>query len=132
LHDFGGVRAAAPIFAGLSGFALFSSLGLPGLNGFVGEFLIFRGVFGLAPGAAAVACIGLLITALFLLTFWQRVFHGPRAPAAAGEFADIRGIDYAVLGPLVVLMVVLGVAPQLLTRFINPLVTAWAGHLVLP
>ncbi len=132
LHDFGGVRAAAPIFAGLSGFALFSSLGLPGLNGFVGEFLIFRGVFGLAPAAAAVACIGLLITALFLLTFWQRVFHGPRAQAATGEFTDIRGLDYAVLVPLVGLMVVLGVAPQLLTRFINPLVTAWAGHLVLP
>ncbi len=132
LKDFGGVRAAAPIFAGLCGIAMFSSLGLPGLNGFVGEFLIFRGVFGLHPGAAAVACLGLLGTALFLLTFWQRVFHGPRAEAAAGEFSDLRGVEYAALVPLVLLMFVLGVAPQLLTRLINPLVTAWAGHLVLP
>jgi NADH-quinone oxidoreductase subunit M len=132
LNDFGGVRSAAPIFAGLCGVALFSSLGLPGLNGFVGEFLIFRGVFGLAPWAAAVACLGLLATALFLLTFWQRVFHGPRAGAAAGEFSDLRGVEYAPLIPLIALMFVLGVLPNLLTHLFNPLVTAWAGHLVLP
>ena len=63
IGDFGGVRTAAPLFAGLCGISLFSSLGLPGLNGFVGEFLIFRGVFGLALVAAAVACLGLLATA---------------------------------------------------------------------
>lgn len=132
LHDFGGVRTAAPIFSGLCGVALFSSLGLPGLNGFVGEFLIFRGVFGLDPVAAAIACLGLLGTAMFLLTFWQRVFHGPRAGAATAEFADVRGTDLAVLVPLALLMITLGIAPQLLMRLINPLVTAWAGHLVLP
>jgi len=132
LHDFGGVRAAAPIFAGLCGVALFSSLGLPGLNGFVGEFLIFRGVFGLAPWAAAVACLGMLATALFLLTFWQRVFHGPRAGAAAGDFSDLRGVEYAPLIPLIALMFILGLLPHLLTQLFNPLVTAWAGHLVLP
>ena len=132
LADFGGVRAAAPVLAGLCGIAMFSSLGLPGLNGFVGEFLIFRGVFGLVPWAAATACLGLLATAIFLLSFWQRVFHGPRAGAAAGEFPDLRGIEFAPLVPLVVLMFVLGLAPQLLIRYINPLVTHWAGHLVLP
>ncbi len=132
LDDFGGVRSAAPKFAAFCGIALFSSLGLPGLNGFVGEFLIFRGVFGLDPLAAAIATLGLLATALFLLTFWQRVFHGPRAGAAAREFADVRGTELATLVPLVVLMVVLGVAPGLLTRLINPLITSWAGHLTLP
>jgi NADH-quinone oxidoreductase subunit M len=132
LADFGGVRSAAPIFAGLCGIALFSSLGLPGLNGFVGEFLIFRGVFGLTPWAAAIATLGLLATALFLLTFWQRVFHGPRAGAATTTFADLRGIEYGPLIPLVALMFVLGLAPQLLAGLINPLVTSWAGHLVLP
>jgi NADH-quinone oxidoreductase subunit M len=132
LGDFGGVRTAAPVFAGLCGIALFSSLGLPGLNGFVGEFLIFRGVFGLEAGAAGVACLGLLATAIFLLTFWQRVFHGPRAGAAAGGFADLHGIEFAPLVPLVALMLVLGVYPQLLAGLINPLVTSWAGHLSLP
>lgn len=132
LNDFGGVRTAAPILAGLSGIAMFSSLGLPGLNGFVGEFLMFRGIFGLVPWAAAVACIGLLGTALFLLTFWQRVFHGPRRGAASSTFADVSGVDYAVLVPLIILMFVLGLAPQLLAGIFNPLVTSWAAHIALP
>ena len=132
LNDFGGVRTAAPIFAGLCGIAMFSSLGLPGLNGFVGEFLIFRGVFGLDPGAAAVACLGLFATAFFLLTFWQRVFHGPRAGATIGEFRDVSGVELVALVPLVVLMFAFGVLPHLLTGLFNPLITSWAGHLVLP
>ena len=132
LGDFGGVRTVAPIFAGLCGLSMFSSLGLPGLNGFVGEFLIFRGVFGLDAGAATIACLGLLATAIFLLTFWQRVFHGPRAGTAVGEFRDVSGVELAALVPLVALMLVLGLWPQLLARLINPLVTVWAGHLALP
>jgi NADH-quinone oxidoreductase subunit M len=132
LHDFGGVRTAAPLFAGLCGVALFSSLGLPGLNGFVGEFLIFRGVFGLHPAAAAVATLGLLATALFLLTFWQRVFHGPRAGAAASAFADCTAVELVTLVPLVALMFVFGLFPGLLTGLFNPLITSWADHLTLP
>jgi NADH-quinone oxidoreductase subunit M len=128
LDDFGGVRTSMPVFAGLCGVALFSSLGLPGLNGFVGEFLIFRGVFGLVPWAAAIACLGLLATAIFLLTFWQRVFHGPQRGAVA-QFRDVSPLEIATLLPAVVLMFVLGVAPQLLAGLINPLVTGWAGTL---
>jgi NADH-quinone oxidoreductase subunit M len=111
---------------------MFSSLGLPGLNGFVGEFLIFRGVFGLEPGIAAIATLGLLATALFLLTFWQRVFHGPRAGAALGEFPDLDRGERLTLLPLVALMFLFGVLPHLLTGLINPLVTTWAGTLPLP
>ena len=132
LNDFGGVRTVAPIFAGLCGIAMFSSLGLPGLNGFVGEFLIFRGVFGLDPSAAAIACIGLFATAFFLLTFWQRVFHGPRAGAATGEFRDVGGFELVALVPLVALMAVFGVLPHLLTGLFNPLITSWASQLTLP
>jgi NADH-quinone oxidoreductase subunit M len=130
LNDFGGVRSVAPIFAGLCGFAMFSSLGLPGLNGFVGEFLIFRGVFGLAPCSAMIACLGLFATALFLLTFWQRVFHGPRAGATSGNFPDVDGSERAVLVPLVVLMLVFGVLPQLLIGLFNPLVTSWVSQAI--
>ncbi len=77
LNDFGGLRKIAPVFCGLMGIALFSSLGLPGLNGFVGEFLIFKGVFPLAPWAASLSVLGLLVTAIFILTILQRVFSGP-------------------------------------------------------
>lgn len=128
LGDFGGVRSAAPLFAGFCGIALFSSLGLPGLNGFVGEFLIFRGVFGLAPWAASLATLGLLATAVFLLTFWQRVFHGPAAGAGV-KFRDLDAGEVVTLLPLIVLMFALGLCPQLLAGLINPLVTAWAATL---
>jgi NADH-quinone oxidoreductase subunit M len=133
LKDFGGVRAAAPVFAGLCGISMFSSLGLPGLNGFVGEFLVFRGVFGLAPWAGALACLGLLATALFLLAFWQRVFHGPRpGTPPGGAFADLGGGERATLAPLVLLMFLFGVLPQILIGLFNPLVAGWVGRLTLP
>ena len=128
LNDFGGVRTVAPLFAGLCGVAMFSSLGLPGLNGFIGEFLIFSGVFGLAPWAAAVACLGLLATALFLLTFWQRVFHGP-VGAGVAAFRDLDRVEFLTLLPFAILMFLLGVLPQIVITLFNPLVTTWAAHL---
>ena len=77
LNDFGGLRKVIPVFCGLMGIALFSSLGLPGLNGFVGEFLIFKGTFPLAIWPSSVSLLGLLLTAVFILTILQRVFSGP-------------------------------------------------------
>lgn len=125
IADFAGVRAAAPVFAGLGGIALFSSMGLPGLNGFVGEFLIFAGTFGLAPWAAAVACLGLLGTAIFLLSFWRRAFHGP--VVRPEPFPDIGAAHRIVLGALAAVMLVFGFFPQPLIALFNPLVSAWAG-----
>lgn len=131
LADFGGVRTAAPVFAGLCGIALFSSLGLPGLNGFISEFLIFRGIFGLAPWLAAAACLGLLVTAIFLLTFFQRVFHGPLTPATSG-FPDLSGIEVSTVAVALVLMVVLGVFPHPLINLVNGLASQWAASVGLP
>lgn len=132
LNDFGGVRTAAPVFAAFCGIALFSSLGLPGLNGFVGEFLVFRGVFAFAPWTAALACAGLFATAVFLLTFWQRVFHGPRAGAVVGAFPDARAFELSALIPLSAVMLMLGIVPQMLVGLFNPLVTSWVNGLMVP
>ena len=77
IDQFGGLRKPAPVLAGLMGIVLFSSLGLPGLNGFLGEFLIFRGAFPLAWVAATVSILGLLVTAAVILTVIQKVFWGP-------------------------------------------------------
>ena len=67
LNDFGGMRAQTPVLCGAFGLITFASLGLPGLSGFIGEFLIFNGSFALMPAAAAVSVLGLLLTAVFLL-----------------------------------------------------------------
>lgn len=115
---FGGLRRAAPVFTGLMGIALFSSLGLPGLNGFVGEFLIFKGVFPLATCSATVSTLGLLITAVFILTILQRVFHGPLAERWS-TFPDLDLRERLILAPAIALMFVLGVWPQALVGWFN-------------
>jgi NADH-quinone oxidoreductase subunit M len=111
LDDFGGLRKVVPVFTGLMGIALFSSLGLPGLNGFVGEFLIFKGVFPLAPWAAAISTIGILVTAIFLLTLIQRVFCGPLNERWA-KFPDLTTAERFLVLPSIALMFVLGIWPQ--------------------
>ena len=128
LADFGGLRKVAPIFCGLMGLALFSSLGLPGLNGFIGEFLIFKGVFPLAPWAAVLALPGLLVTAIFILTVIQRVWCGPLNEKWSG-FADLTYNEGAVVFPATLLMFVLGVWPQFILTAINPTVTHWVRQL---
>jgi NADH-quinone oxidoreductase subunit M len=118
LNDFGGLRAAAPVFCGLMGITVFSSLGLPGLNNFAGEFLIFKGAFSLAPWAAAFAVIGLLVTAVFLLTLMQQVFHGPLNQRWAA-MADLSWGERALVAPFILLMFAIGIYPQLIIGLIN-------------
>jgi NADH-quinone oxidoreductase subunit M len=118
LNDFGGIRKVAPVFCGLMGIALFSSLGLPGLNGFIGEFLIFKGVFPLAMLAAGASVIGLLVTAIFILTVLQRVFNGPLNEKWS-KLPDLTTRERAMLAVPIALMFVLGVWPQLILGVIN-------------
>src|SRR5271166_3151583 len=122
INDFGGLRKPAPVFAGLMGIALFSSLGLPGLNGFVGEFLIFRGVFQLSWVAATVSVLGLLITAAVILTVIQRVFSGP-LPERWKSFPDLMVGERWAVAPALVLMAVLGLVPQVALGTVNATVT---------
>jgi NADH-quinone oxidoreductase subunit M len=118
LGAFGGLRRVAPVFTGLMGVALFSSLGLPGLNNFVGEFLIFKGTFGLVPWAAVLALPGLMITAVFILGVLQSVFSGPVNERWRG-FRDLNLGERAILAPALGLMLVVGVYPDLLVRLFN-------------
>jgi NADH-quinone oxidoreductase subunit M len=118
LDDFGGLRKVMPVFCGLMGIALFSSLGLPGLNGFVGEFLIFRGAFPIVTWATALSALGLLLTAIFILTILQRVFHGPLNPSWS-NMPDLTLRERVILFPAIALMFVLGIYPQLVLGVIN-------------
>jgi NADH-quinone oxidoreductase subunit M len=127
IDDFGGLRKPAPVFAGLMGFALFSSLGLPGLNGFVGEFLIFRGVFPLAWVAATVSVLGLLITAAVILTVIQKVFTGP-VPERWSAFPDLHRGELMATAPVIGLMILIGILPQLIVDSVNPTVVNLLAH----
>jgi len=119
LNDFGGLRAQTPVFCGMFGIAVFASLGLPGLSGFIGEFLIFNGAFALTPAAAAVSVIGLLLTAVFLLRMMRKVFWGPLKPSLA-KWQDLSKEERILFGFLLLLIVVPGLFPQVLLHFANP------------
>jgi NADH-quinone oxidoreductase subunit M len=127
IDDFGGLRKPAPVLAGLMGIALFSSLGLPGLNGFVGEFLIFRGVFPLAWVAATVSVLGLLVTAAVILTVIQKVFSGP-VPKHCEGFPDLHHGERMALAPVIGLMLLIGILPQLIVSSVNPTVVNLLAH----
>ena len=100
------------------GIALFSSLGLPGLNGFIGEFLIFKGTFPLATWATSLSVLGLLITAIFILTVLQRVFNGPLNEKWA-KLPDLTIGERVLVLPAIALMFVLGIYPQLVLGVVN-------------
>ena len=127
IHQFGGLRKPAPVLAGLMGIALFSSLGLPGLNGFVGEFLIFRGAFPLAWVAATVSVLGLLVTAVVILTVIQKVFTGP-VPAHCENFPDLHHGEKMALAPVIAIMFLIGLVPQLIVGAVNPTVQNLLAH----
>ncbi|MGA2206859.1 MAG: NADH-quinone oxidoreductase subunit M [Terracidiphilus sp.] len=127
IDDFGGLRKPAPVLAGLMGIVLFSSLGLPGLNSFVSEFLIFRGAFPLAWVAATVSVLGLLVTAIVILTVIQKVFSGP-VPEHWANFPDLHHSEKVALAPVIGLMFLVGLAPRLILDTINPTVINLLAH----
>ena len=110
------------------GIALFSSLGLPGLNGFVGEFLIFKGVFPLATCYASLSVISLLVTAIFIRTILQPVFNGQLNEKWAMS-PDLTPGEIGLLLIPIALMFVLGLYPRLVLDVVNPTVVRMVEQL---
>ena len=106
-----GLQKPAPIFAAVFMLVMLSSIGLPGLNGFVGEFLVLLGTFITHRWWAVVATSGVILAAVYLLWAYQRVFHG-EPDDANRDFREITWREGAVLAPLLVLIVFLGVYPK--------------------
>lgn len=125
LGDFGGLMQRAPLLCGWMSVVMFSSLGLPGLNGFVSEFLIFKGSFALAAGFTAIAVIGLLITAIVFLRAMQLLFSGPLAKPCS-NFVDLLPGEKWIVVPITLLMFATGIAPQFLFNIFNSTVVQMA------
>jgi NADH-quinone oxidoreductase subunit M len=119
MADYGGVAARVPVTTALFLIATLGSIGLPGLNGFVGEFLILGGVFQVKIAWAAVAATGMILGAIYLLTLVQKVFWGPETVPANRALTDINGWELAGAFPLVALIVLLGVFPGPLLNLVD-------------
>jgi NADH-quinone oxidoreductase subunit M len=153
IGDYGGVAAKAPLLAGAFLVAGLASLALPGTNSFVSEFLVLIGSFPEEPVFTIIATVGIILAALYILLMYQRTMHGPArgvllqedpaepvtgtggatavltAPTRTLRVADLSRRELAVAGPLVALIIVLGVYPQPLLDLIEPAVSATMSDL---
>jgi NADH-quinone oxidoreductase subunit M len=129
VNKFGGLAAQLPVYAGLFTVALFASMGLPGLSGFISEILVFLGAFNSNLGArdlggglssminisfasmTIISAFGVVLTAGYLLWMMQRVFFGPLNEKYKG-YADVTGREMFTLIPLVIVVIALGVYPK--------------------
>ena len=118
LADYGGLRKIMPIYAGILGISMFSSLGLPGLNGFVGEFMIFKGVFPISVFWASLSTIGLVVTGVFLLSMMQKVCFEGLNPKWK-DLSDLTGREIFIGACLMFFMFWLGIYPAPLIHATN-------------
>ena len=118
LAEYGGLRKVVPIYAGVLGISMFSSLGLPGLNGFVGEFMVFKGAFPIVTTVTLLATVGLVVTAVFLLGMMQTVCFGPLNQKWTG-LPDMTGREIFIGAVLMFFMFWIGIYPAPLINVSN-------------
>jgi NADH-quinone oxidoreductase subunit M len=123
-----GLQKSAPILAGVFTVVMLSSIGLPGLNGFAGEFLILVGSFLTRRWYTVIAAAGVILAALYLLWAYQRVFHGEPDDDNAG-MPDMTWREGLVMAPLLGLIVFLGVYPKPMLDRIEPAVSRLVTHI---
>ncbi len=127
IAELSGLQKVAPIFAGAFMIVMLSSIGVPGLNGFAGEYLILIGSFLTARWWTVVAATGVILAALYLLWAYQRVFHGEPSDDNR-SFPELKLKEAAVLLPFIGLIVFCGVYPKPMLDRIEPSVNALITH----
>ena len=123
LADYGGLWVKAPVMGAILLFTSFASLGLPGLNGFVSEFLIVRGAFPVFTGLTALAMLGLLFTGGYILKGIRAVLHGPFNLRWRDTNLELSPAELLAMLPLILLMLLTGVYPNWILPLINTTVT---------
>ena len=119
ISEFGGLSTPMPNFAAIYMIATLSSLGLPLLNGFIGEFVILRGTYEVNIKYVAWAAIGIVLGAAYLLWLYQRVMFGPVTNPANEHLPDLNAREYATLVPLIILCFWIGIYPKPLFRLLE-------------
>ncbi len=119
LNAYGGIFTLVPVYGGILLFTSMASLGLPGLNGFISEFLVVRGAWPIFTVATALSMIGLLFTGLYVLKALKKVLHGPLNERWVGHLPEIKTRELLVIGPLMALMLSIGIWPAWILNVIN-------------
>jgi NADH-quinone oxidoreductase subunit M len=127
LDEMGGLASVMPWLMGAFLFTVFASAGLPGLNGFVGEFLVVIGTFAVSSWFGALAATAVVLAAIYLLWSYQRMAFGP-VREEHRLLPDLNLREVVVLAPVLALLLVFGVAPSLLTDRIDPTTKAVIEH----
>jgi len=124
IDDFGGLASVMPVYAGIFLFSAFASAGLPGLSGFIGEFTILVGSYLTLPVLTIIAGSGVILAAVYLLWAYERVFTGPITNPRVEALSDLGFREVALMAPLVMLIIVLGVYPKPVMERIEPSTSA--------
>ena len=112
ISEYGGLWKQVPVYASIFLFVMLSSIGLPGLNGFVGEFLILLGTFKANTLAGVIAVSGVVLGAVYMLWMFQRVIFGPLTNAANQTLRDLNRREILIFVPILVLMLFMGLYPN--------------------
>jgi len=122
IEAFGGLWKQVPIFSALFMIITFSSIGLPGLNGFVGEFLILLGAFAATPRWTAAAATGVILGAIYMLWMYRRVVFGPLTDPENAKLEDLGARERIILAPILALVLLMGIYPQPFLQRMKPAV----------
>jgi NADH-quinone oxidoreductase subunit M len=120
ISEFGGLKSVMPRLVAVFLIITLSSIGLPGLSGFVGEFLILLGAFTWNPRFAAFAATGMILSAVYMLWMFQRVNYGPIANEKNSTLKDLSPREWAAILPIVALVLLMGILPNLFLRPMEP------------
>jgi NADH-quinone oxidoreductase subunit M len=128
IGEFGGLATRLPLIGTAMVFTCLASIGLPGLNGFVGEFLSLIGMYRVSGALACIGTLGVILAAIYLLTMLQRAFFGPVGILPQTHpVPDMRGREAWSVVPLLILCLAIGVYPKPLIDTVKPDLEALAG-----
>jgi NADH-quinone oxidoreductase subunit M len=127
---FGGLWKVVPVMGALALIVVLSSMGLPGLNGFIGEFTILLGSYNspyLSPWFAGIATVGVILAAVYLLVMFEKIFLGPVTQDENRKLLDLNARELLILVPLLVVIFWIGLYPKFFFDLMNPTVDQLAA-----